>query len=193
MSRRPANGDHEGRTPAPVQRSGNGWLRRNLVVAARTCDGPFTIWFADLSAGGQRLSERSEGCGVRTAGTADPRGAARWSTRKTDMRAAMNAIFYLLRTGCPWRYLPRDSFPPRSTVYLTQQGLWVRLLGSSPAPISRLAQRVQASAGRTSAAPSAVIRSRSALYVRPLMGRGCLFRQAAGEGATPSQSTATAR
>jgi transposase len=27
--------------------------------------------------------------------------------RKTDMRTAMNAIFYLLRTGCPWRYLPR--------------------------------------------------------------------------------------
>jgi hypothetical protein len=26
--------------------------------------------------------------------------------RKTDMRVAMNAIFYLLRTGCPWRYLP---------------------------------------------------------------------------------------
>jgi putative transposase len=37
--------------------------------------------------------------------------------RKTDMRAAMNAILYLLRTGCPWRYLPRDSFLPRSTVY----------------------------------------------------------------------------
>src|SRR5580700_2112466 len=36
--------------------------------------------------------------------------------RKTDMRAAINAILYLLRTGCPWRYLPRDSFPPRSTV-----------------------------------------------------------------------------
>src|SRR4051794_7858245 len=36
--------------------------------------------------------------------------------RKTDMRSAMNAIFYLLRTGCPWRYLPRDGFPPRSTV-----------------------------------------------------------------------------
>ena len=33
------------------------------------------------------------------------------------MRAAMNAIFYLLCTGCPWRYLSRDSFPPRSTVY----------------------------------------------------------------------------
>jgi hypothetical protein len=23
--------------------------------------------------------------------------------RKTDMRAALNAILYLLRTGCPWR------------------------------------------------------------------------------------------
>jgi transposase len=33
------------------------------------------------------------------------------------MRQAMNAILYLLRTGCPWRYLPRDAFPPRSTVY----------------------------------------------------------------------------
>ena len=37
--------------------------------------------------------------------------------RKTDMHEAMNAIFYLLRTGSPWRYLPRDGFPPRSTVY----------------------------------------------------------------------------
>ena len=37
--------------------------------------------------------------------------------RATDMRQAMNAILYLLRTGCPWRYLPRDGFPPRSTVY----------------------------------------------------------------------------
>ena len=37
--------------------------------------------------------------------------------RKTDMRSAMNAILYLLRTGCPWRYLPPEVFPPRSTVY----------------------------------------------------------------------------
>ena len=37
--------------------------------------------------------------------------------RKTDMRAAMTAILYLLRTGCPWRYLPRNGFPPRSTGY----------------------------------------------------------------------------
>lgn len=29
--------------------------------------------------------------------------------RKTHMRAAMNAIFYPLRSGCPWRYLPREG------------------------------------------------------------------------------------
>src|SRR5215469_13359611 len=51
--------------------------------------------------------------------------------RKTDMRAAMNAILYLLRTGCPWRYLPRESFPPRSTVYnifrnFQRDGVWER-------------------------------------------------------------------
>jgi transposase len=45
------------------------------------------------------------------------------------MRAAMNAILYLLRTGCPRRYLPRDSFPPRSTVYnifrkYRRDGVW---------------------------------------------------------------------
>ena len=54
--------------------------------------------------------------------------------RKTDMRAAMNAIFYLLRTGCPWRYLPRGPFPPRSTVYnifrkFQREGVWERDLG----------------------------------------------------------------
>lgn len=49
--------------------------------------------------------------------------------RTTEMRAAMNAILYLLRTGCPWRYLPRDGFPPRSTVYnifrkFQREGVW---------------------------------------------------------------------
>ena len=52
--------------------------------------------------------------------------------RKTNMRSAMNAILYLLRTGCPWRYLPRDGFPPRSTVYnifrkFQADGTWNRI------------------------------------------------------------------
>lgn len=32
------------------------------------------------------------------------------------MREIMNALFYVLRSGCAWRSLP-DSFPPRQTVY----------------------------------------------------------------------------
>jgi len=36
--------------------------------------------------------------------------------RKTDMREVLDAIFYVLRTGCQWRYLPKD-FPPKSTVW----------------------------------------------------------------------------
>jgi putative transposase len=36
--------------------------------------------------------------------------------RKTDMRDVVDAIFYTLRTGCQWRYLPGD-FPPKSTVW----------------------------------------------------------------------------
>jgi putative transposase len=36
--------------------------------------------------------------------------------RTTDLRAVVDAIFYILRTGCQWRYLPKD-FPPKSTVW----------------------------------------------------------------------------
>ena len=36
--------------------------------------------------------------------------------RKTDLRDVVDAIFYILRTGCQWRYLPTD-FPPKSTVW----------------------------------------------------------------------------
>ena len=36
--------------------------------------------------------------------------------RKTYLRDVVDAIFYVLRTGCQWRYLPVD-FPPKSTVW----------------------------------------------------------------------------
>ena len=36
--------------------------------------------------------------------------------RITDLRDVVDAVFYILRTGCQWRYLPKD-FPPRSTVW----------------------------------------------------------------------------
>jgi len=43
----------------------------------------------------------------------------------------LNAIFYMLRSGCPWRLLPHD-LPPWKTVYhyfrlWRVQGLWERV------------------------------------------------------------------
>lgn len=35
--------------------------------------------------------------------------------RETDLRAVVNAILYMVSTGCQWRQLPKD-FPPYSTV-----------------------------------------------------------------------------
>src|SRR2546423_4793360 len=36
--------------------------------------------------------------------------------RKTNLRDVVDAVFYVLRTGCQWRYLPKD-FPPKSTAW----------------------------------------------------------------------------
>ena len=51
--------------------------------------------------------------------------------RTTDLREVVNAILYVLRSGCPWRLLPKD-FPPRSTVqrYFAawrDDDLWARI------------------------------------------------------------------
>ena len=35
--------------------------------------------------------------------------------RETDLRAIVDAILYIARTGCQWRLLPKD-FPPFTTV-----------------------------------------------------------------------------
>ena len=48
-----------------------------------------------------------------------------------DMREAVNAMLYVLKTGCQWRNLPTD-FPPRQSVYYHYRkwclsGLWERV------------------------------------------------------------------
>ena len=52
--------------------------------------------------------------------------------RSVDLRVVVNAIFYLLRTGCQWRLLPHD-FPPWPTVYYyfrrwENEAVWLTLL-----------------------------------------------------------------
>jgi len=71
--------------------------------------------------------------------------------RSTDLRAVVNAIFYLIRRGCQWRLLPR-CFPPWSTVHFrawNRAGVWTRLHRA----VYRL---VRAAAGR-GACPTVVI------------------------------------
>jgi len=36
--------------------------------------------------------------------------------RSVNIRYVLNAIFYILKTGCQWNMLPKD-FPPKSTVH----------------------------------------------------------------------------
>lgn len=58
----------------------------------------------------------------------------------------MNAILYVLRSGCSWRLLPHYSFPPWETVYgyfrqWTKKGLWQQLHDSLRADVRRKAGR----------------------------------------------------
>src|SRR5919202_5986935 len=51
--------------------------------------------------------------------------------RLHGLRAILNAVFYVLKSGCPWRLLPRE-FPPWKTVYdwfrrWRIDGTWERL------------------------------------------------------------------
>ena len=71
----------------------------------------------------------------------------------------MNAIFYLLRTGCPWRYLPRGPFPPRSTVYnifrkFQRDGVWETIW-------AELHMALRERMGREASASAAVLDSQS--------------------------------
>ncbi|MBB4660383.1 putative transposase [Parvularcula dongshanensis] len=45
-----------------------------------------------------------------------PQPARTGRPRKWPLRRIVEAVFYVLRTGCPWRLLPLD-FPPRTTVW----------------------------------------------------------------------------
>src|SRR6266446_2223324 len=79
--------------------------------------------------------------------------------RDTDMRAVVNAILYLLRSGCSWRMLPKD-FPPRTTVYeyfsrWRQDGTLTRLHDA-------LRRQVRVEAGRDPEPSAGIIDSQSA-------------------------------
>lgn len=73
--------------------------------------------------------------------------------KPTDSQIILNALFYLIRCGCPWRYLPKD-FPPFTTVQnrfyaWRDSGLWAQI-------ISVLVMDAREAEGRQ-AAPTAVV------------------------------------
>jgi len=79
--------------------------------------------------------------------------------RTTDLRRVVEAISYVLATGCQWRALPSD-FPPRSTVQgyfyaWRDTGVWRRI-------VSKLVQRARRALGRKPTPTAAIIDSQSA-------------------------------
>ena len=78
--------------------------------------------------------------------------------RTVDMREIVNAILYLIRTGCPWRHLPHD-FPPWGTVWWyfwlwSKDGTWTLIHDKLP-------EMVRVKEGRDSEPSAAIIDSQS--------------------------------
>jgi putative transposase len=78
--------------------------------------------------------------------------------RRVDLRAVLDAIFYLLRSGCQWRLLPKE-FPPRSTVYEYFRRWWAD--GTLLAIYHALHARARAAAGREPQPTAAIVDSQS--------------------------------
>ena len=78
--------------------------------------------------------------------------------RKWDLLDVINAILYLLRSGCAWRLLPHD-FPPWQTVYTSfrkwnRDGTWETIHGM-------LTERVRLESNREPNPTAAIIDSQS--------------------------------
>ena len=78
--------------------------------------------------------------------------------RSTELRAVVNALFYMLTTGCQWRQLPKE-FPPYSTVQRffyrwREEGLWQKINHD-------LVMRVREASGRAASPSGGVIDSQS--------------------------------
>lgn len=79
--------------------------------------------------------------------------------RTTDLRRVVEAIFYVLSTGCQWRALPRE-FPPRSTV----QGYFYAWRDAArwQEIVAVLVARARQKLGRNAQPTAAIIDSQSA-------------------------------
>ncbi len=92
--------------------------------------------------------------------------------RETDVREVLNAIFYLLRSGCAWRLLPHD-FPPWGTVYTyfrqwKKDGTWKTIHDT-------LHEKCRKQDGRESEPSAAIIDSQSVKTTEKGGSKGSMF------------------
>jgi transposase len=78
--------------------------------------------------------------------------------KPTDARSILNALFYMVRCGCPWRYLPKD-FPPFTTVQnrfyaWRDSGVWDQI-------VSVLVMAIREAEGKSAAPTVAIVDSQS--------------------------------
>jgi putative transposase len=87
-----------------------------------------------------------------------PTPTRRGRPRRWALRLLVNALFYILRTGCAWRYLPRE-YPPWPTVYATVRR-W-RLMGVWQRVHEALRRTIRLQAGRDPDPSAAMMDSQS--------------------------------
>jgi putative transposase len=78
--------------------------------------------------------------------------------REVDLREVTNGIFYLVKTGIPWRYMPHD-LPPWGTVHYFYRK-W-RLDGTWEKVLDVLRTRVRHADGRKKSPSAAIVDSQS--------------------------------
>ena len=87
-----------------------------------------------------------------------PAPKCRGRQRIHSPREILNAVFYILRSGCPWRLLPRE-YPPWKTVYHYFR-FW-RLDGTWERMHSALRKRVRVRLNRDPQPSAAIVDSQS--------------------------------
>lgn len=105
--------------------------------------------------------------------------------RQHDLRGVFNALRYLVRTGAPWRWLPRD-LPPWPAVYQQAQR-WIRA-GCFEALVHDLRVVLRTHAGRGAQPTAAGSRRRSRLRDDRSSQPGVSLRMAGGSSRMPAGS-----